>query len=270
MTEIFQIYSNSKPELNETVLIKFIKKLDTHFEGILLEYDCKAIMSYNDATKKKKVYSWNKIVPLNKIMLAKIENINDYNNIVQVSIAFNDAKIELNEQLKPFNDNKVLISLIKKVCYKMNLQFDNFWINIIHPIDKQRKEEDENLFEYFKINNVLLTDLLIQKYENYNDILTCINENIQTPKQKITSKVGMISINGINNTKKILEELLNTQNWHFTFKYDSAPYYILESYTNDENQQTSAIENHQQLIESLKELANKNKIFFKIEYIGKF
>jgi len=265
MTEYFQIYNNSVPELNETVLIKFIKKLDTHFEGILLEYNYSAIMSYNDATKKKKVYCWNKIVPLNKIMLAKIEDIKEYNNNVQVSIAFNDNKTDLTEQLKPFNDNKVLISLIKKVCYKMKLNFDNFWVDIIHPIDKQRKEEEENnLFEYFKINNVLLTDLLIQKYENYNDILTCINDNIHTTTHKITSKIGMISINGIHNTKKILEEILNIQTWNFTLKYDSAPFYILESYTSD-----STLEDHQNIIELLKESAIKNKIFFKIEYVGK-
>jgi len=55
MSDFFQIYNNSSPELNETVLIKFTKRNESHFEGKLIEYDYSAIMSYNDATKKKKI-----------------------------------------------------------------------------------------------------------------------------------------------------------------------------------------------------------------------
>lgn len=54
MSDFFQIYNNSSPELNETVLIKFTKKNESHFEGELIEYNYRAIMAYNDATKKKK------------------------------------------------------------------------------------------------------------------------------------------------------------------------------------------------------------------------
>lgn len=265
MTDFFQIYNNSIPELNETVLIKFTKKNDTHFEGKLLEYNYDAIMSYNDATKKKKVYSWNKIVPLNKTILAKIEDVIEGNNIVQVSIAYNDHETDINEQLKPYNDNKILVSLIKKICYKMKLNFDDFWVDIIHPIDKQRKEEEEdNLLEYFKVNKDLLTDLLSNKFENYNEIIECINENMQTTNQKIISKIGLISICGLPNTKKILEEFLSDQSWNFSFKYDSAPYYVLESYSSD-----TSVEDHQEFIKTLQELAGQNEIFSKIEFIGK-
>lgn len=265
MTEFFQIYHNSVPEVNETVLIKFTKKNDTHFEGILLDYNYNAIMSYNDATKKKKVYSWNKIVPLNKTVLAKIEDVIDGNNIVQVSMAYNDVDTDMREQLKPYNDNKILISIIKKVCYKMKLDFNNFWINIIHPVDKQRKDdEEENLLEYFKTNFSLVSDLITKYYENYTDIINCINENMLTTNQKISSKIGLISIGGIPNTKNILKDFLADQSWNFTFKYDSAPYYILESYSSD-----SCIEDHQEFIEALKDISSQNKIFSKVEFIGK-
>ena len=263
MTDFFQIYHNSKPELNETVLIRFTKKNDTHFEGTLLEYNYGAIMSYNDATKKKKVYSWNKIVPLNKTILAKIEDV-DNSDIVQVSMAYNDTETDMTEQLKPYYDNKVLLSIIKKVCYKMKLDLNEFWKNIIHPIDKQRKENEEpNLLEYFKVNKELLAELLT-KYENHNEILDCINENMQSTNQKITSKIGLISMSGISTTQKILDEFLSDQSWNFTLKYDSAPNYILESYTTD-----STVEDHKEFIEALKELASKNKVFSKIEFIGK-
>ncbi len=268
MSDNFHIYYNITPEINETVLITFTKMNKTHIEGTLHDYNYNAIMSYNDATKKKKVYCWKKIIPLNKMMLAKVEDIVNH-SFVQVSTAYNNTEIELHKQLKPFNDNKILISIIKKVCHKLTLDFNEFWINIIHSIDKQRKtidddENKDNLLEYFKTNKELLQNLLKSKYENFNEILVCINDNIQINNYKITSKIGLISINGINNTKKVLTEFLNEQKWNFIFKYDSAPFYILESYTTNTTE-----ENHQEFIQSLEEKLKQNKIFSKIEFIGK-
>ena len=266
MSDFFQIYNNSSPELNETVLIKFTKRNESHFEGDLIEYNYRAIMSYNDATKKKKVHSWNKVVPLNKIILAKIENINHEAMFVQVSMAYNDNETELTEQLKPFFDNKILMSLIKKISYINKIDFNEFWKSIIHPIDKIRKEEneEENLLLYFKNNKELLDRLVEEKYENHIEILSSINDNTLIHNQKITSKIGLISISGIANTKKIISEFIENQGWNYTFKYVSTPYYVLESYTHD-----SCVEDHQEFINTLNSIVSKNKIFFKIEYVGK-
>lgn len=263
MDDFFQIYHNSVPELNELVLIKFTKKNDTHFEGELIEYNYNAIMSYNDATKKKKVYSWNKIVPLNKNILAKIEAIHINDNIVQVSIAYNNINIK--DQLKPFNDNKILLSLIKKVCYKLKLDFNYFWKQIIHYLDKIRKDgDDENLLIFVTGNNLLLVDILGKKYENHKEIMDCISDNIINTNQKITSKIGLISTGGINITKQVIEEFVKDITFSYNFKYDSAPYYILESFSYN-----STPEDHQEFIECLESVAKENKIFTKIEYIGK-
>ena len=106
----FKIYYNEKPIIGENVLVKFTERNESHIEGEIIEYNYKGIMSYNDATKKKKVYSWNKIIPLNKLMIAKIEDVYD-NNSAQISIAYNT------NMLKPFNDNKILYSSINKICY---------------------------------------------------------------------------------------------------------------------------------------------------------
>jgi len=223
-------------------------------------------MSYNDATKKKKVHSWNKVVPLNKIILAKIENINNEAMSVQVSMAYNNNETELTEQLKPFFDNKILMSLIKKIAYINKIDFNEFWRNIIHPIDKIRKEdkEEDNLLLYFNNNRDLINRLLEEKYENHIEILDSINDNMVIPNQKITSKIGLISISGIANTKKIISEFVENQKWNYTFKYDSAPYYILESYTDD-----SCTEDHKEFINTLNSIASKNKVFSKIEHVGK-
>jgi hypothetical protein len=263
MSDFFQIYNNSSPELNETVLIKFTKKNESHFEGELIEYNYRAIMAYNDATKKKKVYCWNKVVPLHKIILAKIENIHNDSMFVQVSMSYNENTIK--EQLKPFFDTKILLSLIKKISHINNIDFHEFWKSIIYPIDKIRKDENNtNLFAYFKDNKNLLTKLVEEKYENHVEILNSINDNMLIPNQKITSKIGLISISGIENTKKVISEFIKDENWDYTFKYDTTPYYILESYTNN-----STFENHENFINKLNSLTFKNNIFSKVEYIGK-
>jgi translation initiation factor 2 alpha subunit (eIF-2alpha) len=271
MNNFFQIYSNQYPEINELVVIKFTKKNDSHFEGELIEYNFSAIMSYNDATKKKKVYSWNKIVPLNKVLLAKIEDINITSNCVQVSIAYNEVNFK--EKMTPFQDNKILMSIIKKITYITKIDFNDFWHNIIYSIDIKRKENyEDNLFVFFKNNLELVKELIIKYYENNKEIIDTLENNLVTPNQKITSKIGLISLGGIANTKKILndfiqDQLLNSpkdQLWNFTFKYDTTPYYILESYTED-----SSLDNHTKFIETLNLLATKNNIFSKIEYIGK-
>lgn len=258
MTESFQIYHNSIPELNELVLIKFTKKHETHFEGELIEYNFTAIMSYNDATKKKKVYNWNKIVPLNKIILGKIENVIEESNIVQVSIAYNDKDEQIN-----LTDNKLLISLIKKICYINKLDFIEFWETIIYPIDKLRKEQNiNNLYKYFKDNLDLSIKLINDKYDN-KEIINSINDNLKESIQKIKSKIGLISINGLKDTLNIITLVTKNQEWDYQFKYDTTPYYILES-----SNTTSSIENHETFIHSLNTLAIQNKIFTKVEYVG--
>ena len=257
-----QIYHNQVPELNENVLIKFTKRHESHFEGNLLEYKYDAIMSYNVATKKKKIFSLNKILPLNKILIAKVEDVFE-NNIVQVSLAYNDNNLK--DQLKPFNDTKILISLIKKLANQYNLSFNVFWQKIIHPIDKERKEENSNnLYEFFKENTILVNELIKKNYENYDEIINYINLNIITNNNKLKSKIGLISLNGIENIKNTIFKIVNEYKFNYSFKYDSTPYYILESNSID-----STIEDHNNFINSLNELAIKNKIFTKIEFIGK-
>ena len=64
--EVIQYYSETDPIIEELVLVKFIKRNDSFFDGELLEYKYKCMLNYQDATKKRKVSSWNKIIPLNK------------------------------------------------------------------------------------------------------------------------------------------------------------------------------------------------------------
>jgi translation initiation factor 2 alpha subunit (eIF-2alpha) len=111
-----QYYSTSNPNIDELVLVQFTEKCDAFFNLKLLEYPYEGIMNFQDATKRKKIYTWNKYVQLNKDMVAKIDYI-DYNKkIVQVSLAYLedmfDKKLNMmqiqNNLLMYFNENKNL------------------------------------------------------------------------------------------------------------------------------------------------------------------
>lgn len=265
MEPFFQIYYNNKPEINETVLIKFTDRNESHIVGELVEYNLRAMMSYNDATKKKKIYSWNKIVPLEKLMIAKVEYIYD-DGSVQVSTAYNDKKTDIKVQLKPFTENKILISIIKKLCYNFKLNFEKFWVNIIYPLDKLRKEENLlSLFVFFKDNLIIVEELMnTNTFLNVDLILNYLKETLNTISPKITSKIGLISMSGIEKTKYIINQVISNNKENYNVKYDSAPYFIVESLSHE-----TAVSDHEKIINNFQILSRENKIFMKIEYVGK-
>lgn len=266
----FRIYSSKYPKINDSVAVVFINRNESHFEGKLIEYgDMTVIMSYNDATKKKKVHSWNKLVPMNKPILARVEEVNAESEWIQVSIAYNQKIKEGEEEVefKFYNDNKSLVSLINKICINNNIDFNMFWINIIHEIDKKRIEEsDENLYEYFNNNLDYYEELVKSKYENYyDDIIISTHSNIVKKAYKITSKIGIISMSGISKTQEMFQKLTDENNdWEYKIKYDTAPFYIIESSSNN-----SSIENHEDLIAKLNIISKEYKLFIKVEYSGK-
>lgn len=265
----FRIYSSKYPKINDSVAVVFINRNESHFEGKLIEYgDMTVIMSYNDATKKKKVHSWNKLVPMNKPILARVEEVNAESEWIQVSIAYNQKIKEGEEEVefKFYNDNKSLVSLINKICINNNIDFNMFWINIIHEIDKKRIEEsDENLYEYFNNNLDYYEELVKSKYENYDDIIISTHSNIVKKAYKITSKIGIISMSGISKTQEMFQKLTDeNNNWEYKIKYDTAPFYIIESSSNN-----SSIENHEDLIAKLNIISKEYKLFIKVEYSGK-
>ena len=69
-------YENKIPSVNENVLVIFTEYKSTHIEANLVEYKMlSGMMTYEDATRKKKVYDWKKEIPLNKLIVAKVEEI---------------------------------------------------------------------------------------------------------------------------------------------------------------------------------------------------
>lgn len=265
----FRIYSSNYPKIDEYVAVVFTNQADAHFDGILIEYgNVDVIMSYSDATRKSKVYAWNKIVPLDKPMLARIEEVDG--NLIRVSIAYNPKFKDGEDELKFYNENKSLISFINKICINNNLDFNKFWIDIMHEIDKKRIEEsEENLYEYFNNNLDLYEEIIRRKYTNNQELIDNIIKSTHSyiikKVYKIISRIGIISMSGISKTKDMFNQLTEQNNeWEYKIKYDTTPYFIIESYSNN-----SSNENHEQLVTNLNNLSKEYKLFTKVEYIGK-
>jgi hypothetical protein len=240
-------YKNELPEIHNNVLVVFTKHHDTYIEAKLLEYNnIFAIMTYDNATRRKKVYERKKELPLNKPTVATVEQIIS-SNYVQLTI-LNLKKDE--SVMKPFLNNKILINIIKKLCTNLNLNFNEFWTNIIYNINL-----DDIINDQEEINN------LIVKYYNNNElsvvIIDKLNKLLNYKTIKLQTRIQLISHN-INDTITLLELVQNTYNWLNPIKYESESIYLFESILDN------SIKNHDELIEFIKLSSYTYNIEFKI------
>ena len=247
-TKKFQFYSTADPEMNEIVLVIFNTIRDGFFDANLLEYpDYTGIMNFKDATKKRRVTSWNKIVPLNKEMIAYVEDVNKQSKTVQLSITYLEEEDEKEKEknMMVFEDNKKMEKFINSICIVNNYDFTEIWTKLIHYIDTLRMEynEDENedeeditIWKYFNDNIDSLEQWIKDSEltsETYNELGNMIKglydkKNITAP-QKIINKFSTISSNSIVHTKKLFENTLKLCNHDFKIKYVAGSNYTLES-----------------------------------------
>ena len=150
-----QYYSVINPVVGEFVLVNFIERTDSFFDAKLLEYPYRGMMSYQDATKKRKIYNWSKVIPLNKDMVARVDEVDEHAKIVQISIAHLGDEFkellslsEIQEKLMiPFNENKLLDHFINSISVVTQTDKNNLWTKLIYYIDSQRRnynDDDEN------------------------------------------------------------------------------------------------------------------------------
>jgi len=252
-------YSTLYPEINELVLVVFNEKLDDEgiFKGNLLEYpNCNCIMNYQDATKKKKVKSWNKIIVLNKQMVVKVDNIDK--NIIQVSSYASDDKIE-----SYFNSNKLMTQFITTLCVVNNYNYNYVWGTLIYHLDRLRRNDNISIWDYFNLHindlNIWISDLDMDKCY-IESIMKLYNKKNEIIIQKITTRFGIVNTKSIEEVYNIFNTVLSNIKYKYSLKYDTTPYYVFQSETN--------INDHNNFIDNLKSIINNNT-FLKIDYIGK-
>ena len=254
-------YNTQKPNINELVLVKFTERTDTHFNGELVDYDCKAFMVYSDASKKKKVFSWNKIVPLNKEILGKVEELEDNSTVIKISLP-KDQELVNEDQIEK---NKILISIFKKLSFEYKMDINNLWSQIIYNLDNKRRIDNEDelpvLLDYFEKEKEYVKSLCDEII--YNKLYELLNKFKQEKPHKIISKFDIISTGQIENTLSIFKKALENIKFPYTLKYESAPTYVFES-----NSLESSIEDHNKLIFIIKEegLKYSPKTFLKFKY----
>jgi hypothetical protein len=273
-----QFYSTENPDVGEIVLVKFTKKDEAFFDAVLLEYPYRGIMNYQDATKKRKIKSWNDHVPLGRQMVALVDEIDVDKKIVKLSLAYLDNYVDMSDiknkektellntnyvqqqLIIQFNENKMMESFIKSLCIINNMDIKYIWEKLVHYIDIKRRENNSNesLWKFFTDNFenidewVKSTDLSITVSDKIKELY---NKKIECNK-KYSNKIGIISSGGITQLKNLFTQVSEKCDFNYSLRYDTTPYFILE---------TNCEEEYNIVVDLLKELSkNYNpEIFIK-------
>ena len=243
-------YANQKPQDNELVLVVLtdISEEGSNFQGRLVEYPINAFLRFEDATKKKRVTSWNNIVPLNKEIIVRVDDIDFSDDTVKVSLTYMDEKDKNDEK---FKKNKSLVSLVKKIIFEMNNGFtinevipvfNNIWEKIFYKIDLKRIDEyntDElpTLLDYCIQEIDMIKNLFEYDLKFYEKFKESLNELTLEKKHKLISIIGIISNGGVSSTIKLLENILVNITYKYSLVYDyykekdkkSYPVFIFET-----------------------------------------
>jgi translation initiation factor 2 alpha subunit (eIF-2alpha) len=274
-------YSTTEPTIDELVLVNFNNKDENAYFGELLEYkQYRCFMNYGDIVKKNKVKSWTKFAPLNKTLIVQVDEIDENKNIVRVSMSYLSDKI--NEQthdynliqkklMEYFNENNIMETFIKSFCYINKYDFKKLWTTLVYYIDELRREQEDypSLWVYFNDNiNYLenwIQELNLEK-DLYNKLISYYEIKNKETEKKIVTKIGIISLNGVNDTKKILSNVLKNIKCKYLLYYDTTPFYIFETYSNDSN-----IDIHNEFINNINNEIKQQKYntYIKVNFIGK-
>lgn len=267
-----QIY-NTKPSVNEFVLVTFNEKTETHFKGRFSEYPYEIIMTLSNASKKKRITSWKNIVPLGKAIVARVEDNSD--TIMEVSLLYiyKDEKKESKEDqfkklLEPFNKNKQLVSIFIQLSCSFPIKSEDLWNTIIYRIDERRREEyeDEDIKDFPTLLDYCIDkeDYIKSAFESYPEIYNKFKESLdkitELKEYKIISKVQIISTGGIQNTISLLKEAFDKISYNYSLKYETASIMTFETIGGTED-------DHNNLVEFIKEEGSKlnPKTFIKYE-----
>jgi len=258
-------YNATKPDKDEIVLVIFTKEEDSYFEGTLVEYQGKVFLRKEDATKKKRVSSWNNIVPLNVEKYAKVYDLDFASDTIQVSLTHLDE--DLTNIQEHFSKNKRLVSLMVTISFQLNTNVDTIWESVIYKINEKRinfnEENDENT--YLNILDYIMNNIehLKESFDD-NKVIIKIEKMLEEKSFKMLSTIGIISNNGVENTTNLIRNILEDITCKYSLKYSyykkkndtkTFPVYLFETSSED-----STEENHTNFIKNLTDKAINSNI----------
>ncbi len=231
-----KFYCDSKPKNGEIVQVIFTERSEDHAIGYLTEYNGEIIMPFSQATKKRRIRSINKLIPLDKQMAVIIEDFNDSKLHGNVSRAYlEDADENFTNK---FSTNYKLFNGIFQICEQTKTEFSELWKTKIFPfISNIESNDDETFLEQF-VSKIDDLDKLISN----KDLLEKIKEKFQnttTKKEVYKKKIGIISNDGVTSTKNLIYTSLNHPSVNeykddISIKYFSTPNYMIETDTSNE------------------------------------
>ena len=278
-----QYYSVTEPSEGELVLVKFTEQGDGFFSGELLEYDCRVMMNFSDVTKKRRQANLNKLVPLNKKMVARVESVDDKARIVQLSLAYLDEDVKdanagtIQEKLlASFQENEQMKSFMKSMSIVHKYDYGEIWTRFVHPIDRHRREynqeenedDDVSIWKYFNDNIDDLDEWVEESGldETFGErVLELHKKKTFKKDQPLLTRFGIISFGGVEATKQLLTRAFSDIGFDYSCEYESTPYYMFRSTTTD-----SSKEDHQRIVQFIQTEGQKQdpKIFVEVKFVG--
>lgn len=256
MTE-FRMFKRDYPSEKEFVNFIFTERDDNMLYCKLLDYNIRASMPFHNATRKKKIKSWNKIAPINKNLIGVVEE-SSLNNVI-LSMAFIDKDSDsYQEFINTSSRNTSLKNFFLKYSHKFSKDINLLWEQHIVPLDMER-ELSTSLYDYVVSNLDKVKDDHLRSF---------IEEEIKLNNQKsietnLKTNFGLIALGGIEDSKKLIENtkkfMLENYKINFNVTLDTTPNYVLHS------DQRTTTEYHTIFMEKMKEEAVNftNTIFVK-------
>jgi len=240
MEDSVKFYCNENPQNGEIVQVVFTSRQDDCASGYMTEYNRNVIMSFSHATKKKKIKSINKVIPLDQQLSAVVEDYDEKSQTATVSRAY----ILDNEDEKSikFVNNYKIYNGIYQICIKNKINFNELWINKLYPYIKELAsyvddDIDDNILDLF-INNITKLDTLLEDSKLSEEIKNRLNKVIIS-NTVYKKQIGIISNNGIMFTKQLLQESIDDETMkefkdQISIKYFNTPNYIVETKVSDD------------------------------------
>ena len=230
-----KFYCESKPRDGEIVQVIFTNRHDDHTEGHLTEYNGSIIMVHSQATTRKRIKNWSKIIPLDTQVAAIIESYDEAKGSGCVSRAY--LKDSDENYSNKFVSNGKLFNGIYQICEQLKIDFNNIWQNKINPfISKFELEDDNTLFDVFtskldEIDKIFDNQELVAKIKDKFKLIC--------KKEIYKKKIGIIANDGVETTKRLISTSLedpsmNDYKDYIEIKYYSTPNYMIETNISNE------------------------------------
>lgn len=243
MDQSTKIY-NFLPNIGDivSIVIKDNKNPD-YFPVNLPDFGIDGIIPYSSITKKKKIRNINKIAPVNKILPAFVESIDD---VVVLSRLYIDVN---SEEYKFWDEGKQASKKINSmVSYLIRNEISKEYIdeNILNIL-LEEWDKEKNFFDFIKNNHEKL-DL----NENARYHLNKFMEKTNLVKKEIYNTKFMIVANdGIDNMINCIKPLVVKYN-NLKITVENYPTFVINS-TSD----NSSIKDHEMFLEELNSIEDK-------------